>query len=133
MDASTEGQLRLIHKVVAVTRAAGIPLWLFGGWGLDARIGRITRDHGDVEFWIERHQEQQSKTLLAGAGAIPLLTRPPEESCEFTWDGVPFSTAYLIASRTERSPSGAGGRTGNSRPSPLVTIRAFLTAGPCRR
>lgn len=101
MDVSTEGQLRLIHKVVAVMRAADIPLWLFGGWGLDARIGRITRDHGDVEFWIERHQDRRSKALLAEAGAIPLLTQPPAEACEFTWDGVPFSTAYF-----DRQPGG---------------------------
>ena len=51
MDQSTEGQLRAIRKVLAVTQSAGIPVWLFGGWGLDARIGRITREHGDVEFW----------------------------------------------------------------------------------
>jgi hypothetical protein len=51
MDQSTEGQLHAIRKVLAVTQSAGIPVWLFGGWGLDARIGRITREHGDVEFW----------------------------------------------------------------------------------
>jgi len=45
MDERTEGQLRVIRKVIAVTQAAGIPAWLFGGWGLDARIGRITREH----------------------------------------------------------------------------------------
>ena len=43
MDQSTEGQLRIIRKVIAVTQSADIPVWLFGGWGLDARIGRITR------------------------------------------------------------------------------------------
>lgn len=95
MDESTEGQLRVIRKVVAVTQAANISAWLFGGWGLDARIGRITRDHGDVEFWIERHQGQQSKALLVEAGAVLLPTQPPEESCEFTWDRARFSTAYF--------------------------------------
>lgn len=101
MNESTERQLGVIHRVVAVMRAAGLSAWLFGGWGLDARIGRITRDHGDVEFWIERRQEQRSKALLVEAGAIPLTTRPPEESCEFTWDGVSFSTAYF-----DRQPDG---------------------------
>lgn len=101
MDESTEGQLGVIHRVVGVMRAADISAWLFGGWGLDARTGQITRDHGDVEFWIERHQGQRSKALLVEAGAIPLPTQPPEESCEFTWDGVPFSTAYF-----DRQPDG---------------------------
>ena len=95
MDEKTERQLRVIRKVIAVMRADGISAWLFGGWGLDARIGRITREHGDVEFWVERIHAERSKTLLVGAGATALTTQPPEESCEFTLYDVPFSTAYF--------------------------------------
>jgi Aminoglycoside-2''-adenylyltransferase len=47
-------------------QAADIPSWLFGGWGLDARIGRITREHGDVEFWVERIHAERSKAVLVG-------------------------------------------------------------------
>ena len=95
MDASVEGQLRVIRNVVTVTRAAGIPAWLFGGWGLDARIGRITREHGDVEFWVERINAERSRDVLAAAGATALTTQPPEESREFVWGDVEFSTAYF--------------------------------------
>jgi len=102
MDKRTEGQLRVIRKVIAVTRAADISVWLFGGWGLDARIGRITRSHGDVEFWVERIRAEQSKEVLVAAGATALATQPPEEACEFTWDEVPFSTAYF-----DRAPDGS--------------------------
>lgn len=102
MDEKTDGQLRVIRRVVAVTRAAGVPVWLFGGWGLDARIGRITREHGDVEFWVERIHAGLSKAALVEAGAVALATQPPEEACEFTWDGVPFSTAYF-----DRRPDGS--------------------------
>jgi hypothetical protein len=94
-DQSAERQLRLIRKVVAVTQAADVPAWLFGGWGLDARIGRITREHGDVEFWVERIHDERSRAVLVDAGAVALTTQPPEEACEFTWDGVTFSTAYF--------------------------------------
>ncbi len=102
MDERTEGQLRVIRQVIAVARAAGIPVWLFGGWGLDARIGRITREHGDVEFWVERIHAERSKALLVGAGATALATQPPEEACEFTWDDADFSTAYF-----DRRPGGS--------------------------
>ena len=102
MDETTAGQLRVIRKVIALTRAAGIPAWLFGGWGLDARIGRITREHGDVEFWVERINAERSKAVLVGAGATALATQPPEEACEFTWADVPFSTAYF-----DRRPDGS--------------------------
>jgi Aminoglycoside-2''-adenylyltransferase len=95
IDARTEGQLRVIREVIAVTQAAGIPVWLFGGWGLDARIGRITREHGDVEFWVERIDAERSKAVLVAAGATDLATQPPVEACEFTWHEVLFSTAYF--------------------------------------
>ena len=36
------------------------------------------------------------------AGATALATQPPEEACEFTWDGVDFSTAYF-----DRQPDGS--------------------------
>jgi hypothetical protein len=88
-------QLRLIRAVTDVLGAAGVSAWLFGGWGLDARIGRITRDHGDVEFWVERVDAERSKALLVAAGATALSTQPPVESCEFSWDGTAFSTAYV--------------------------------------
>jgi Aminoglycoside-2''-adenylyltransferase len=96
------GQLRVIRAVVDALGLAGISAWLFGGWGLDARIGRITREHGDVEFWVERVDAGRSKAVLVGAGATALATQPPAESCEFTWDGVDFSTAYF-----DRRPDGA--------------------------
>jgi hypothetical protein len=95
MDEKTQGQLRVIRDVVAALQAADISAWLFGGWGLDARIGRITREHGDVEFWVERVHAERSKALLVEAGATALPTQPPEEACEYAWDDVLFSTAYF--------------------------------------
>ena len=102
MNERTATQLRVIRAVVNALGAAGIPAWLFGGWGLDARIGRITREHGDVEFWVERTDAGRSKAVLVEAGATALATQPPEESCEFTWDGADFSTAYF-----DRRPDGS--------------------------
>jgi hypothetical protein len=102
MNERTSAQLRTIWKVTDVLRAVDISAWLFGGWGLDARIGRITRDHGDIEFWLERVDAEQSRQVLTGAGATALATQPPEEACEFIWDEVEFSTAYF-----DRQPNGS--------------------------
>ncbi len=95
MDATTRAQLRMIHRVIGALSAVDVPVWLFGGWGLDARLGRITRRHGDIEFWVPRTHDTRSREALAAAGATVLDTQPPEESCEFVWDGVAFSTAYF--------------------------------------
>jgi hypothetical protein len=90
-----QAQLKLISRVVDVLAAVNVPAWLFGGWGLDARIGRITRPHGDVEFWVERVDSERSKAALVSAGSTVLPTQPAEEACEFALGGVDFSTAYF--------------------------------------
>ena len=102
MNERTGAQLHVIKAVISALAAVDISAWLFGGWGLDARIGRITREHGDIEFWLERVNAGRSQAVLVGAGATALTTQPPEESCEFTWDGVDFSTAYF-----DRQPDGS--------------------------
>lgn len=91
----TAQQLHVIYRVVDALSAADVSVWLFGGWGLDARVGRITRDHGDVEFWVRRSDGARSKAALVDAGSTALSTQPPEESCEFRWGGIDFSTAYF--------------------------------------
>ncbi len=102
MNERATAQLRVIKAVMNALAAADISAWLFGGWGLDARIGRITREHGDVEFWLERTDAERSKAVLTAAGAAALATQPPAEACEFTWDGTDFSTAYF-----DRQPDGS--------------------------
>ena len=105
MNKRAVAQLRVIKAVTNALGVAGISAWLFGGWGLDARIGRITREHGDIEFWLERLDAERSKAVLVGAGATALTTQPPTEACEFTWVGVDFSTAYF-----DRQPDGSFGQ-----------------------
>lgn len=102
MNERMTAQLRIIKAVVNTLDGIGISAWLFGGWGLDARIGQITREHGDVEFWVERTDAGRSKAVLVEAGATALATQPPEEACEFTGDGTDFSTAYF-----DRQPDGS--------------------------
>lgn len=95
VDETTQAQLKLIRRVVDVLARSDVSAWLFGGWGLDARLGRITRNHSDVEFWVERSDSAGSKAALVDAGSMALSTQPPEEACEFIWDDVAFSTAYF--------------------------------------
>jgi hypothetical protein len=95
MSERASAQLHVIKAVIKVLEAVDVPAWLFGGWGLDARIGRITREHGDIEFWVEGIAAERSQAALVEAGATALMTQPPEEACEFTWHGVDFSTAYF--------------------------------------
>lgn len=91
----TRDQLELIRLITAILTQGSQRAWLFGGWGLDARIGHVTRDHGDIEFWVNRDAGPEVQRLLATAGAAVLGTQPPEEATEYDWDGIWFSTAYF--------------------------------------
>ena len=95
MTASQSDQLRLIHEVLRTLDRGQIRAWLFGGWGLDARLGYITRDHGDIELWVDQSDARRSRDALVKAGATVLNTQPEEEACEFLWADVLFSTAYF--------------------------------------
>lgn len=95
MNEQTRDQLGLIRAITATLTQGKQRAWLFGGWGLDARIGRVTRDHGDIEFWVDRDAAHHVQRLLTQAGAVLQDTQPPEESTEYIWEGIWFSTAYF--------------------------------------
>ncbi len=42
---------RLLH-ILDLLASAGAPVWLDGGWGVDALLGRITRPHNDLDLVV---------------------------------------------------------------------------------
>ena len=95
VNAHAEAQLRVIRLVDGTLGSRRLRWWLFGGWALDALLGDVTRDHGDIEFWVERKDADAVLDALVGVGAMPTETQPIEESREYTIDDVMFSSAYF--------------------------------------
>ena len=87
----------MIGEIERSLGEAGISWWLFGGWGLDARIGRVTRPHRDIEFWVARPDGDPTCAALVAAGFVALETQPIEESREFTRQGEVLSSAFFDA------------------------------------
>src|SRR5215471_10848522 len=48
--------------------AQGIPIWIDGGWCVDALLGQQTRDHPDLDIAVERRFAHQLEQLLLGWG-----------------------------------------------------------------
>jgi lincosamide nucleotidyltransferase A/C/D/E len=47
-------------------QAVGIPIWLDGGWGVDALLGEQTRPHDDLDIVVEeRHLLRLRATIQA--------------------------------------------------------------------
>ena len=56
---------------------AGIPVWLDGGWGVDALLGTQTRSHKDVDIILPIEDVPKLRTLLAERGFTIREGRPP--------------------------------------------------------
>ena len=55
-------------RIVAQLEAAGLVVWLDGGWGVDALLGRQTRPHRDLDLVIARDDLAAAQQTLAAAG-----------------------------------------------------------------
>ena len=55
----------------------GLVVWLDGGWGVDALVGRHSRPHQDLDLVIARHDCAAAQAALAGLGFQPDLAAVP--------------------------------------------------------
>lgn len=62
MDAST------VRQLVAQLQDAGIAVWLDGGWGIDALLGRETRPHHDLDVIVRVSDVPKLLDLCQSAG-----------------------------------------------------------------
>ncbi len=66
-----------VLSIVGSLTEAGIKVWLDGGWGVDALIGRQTRPHNDLDAVIQLDQADAAVALLTSLGYwISLDDRP---------------------------------------------------------
>jgi lincosamide nucleotidyltransferase A/C/D/E len=56
---------------------AGLVVWLDGGWGVDALLGRHSRPHQDLDLVIARDDCPVAQGAIAGVGFQPDLTAVP--------------------------------------------------------
>ena len=64
--------IELIHRLFAAAETIDLPIWLQGGWAIDGRLHRVTREHQDIDvaFPSERRAELilLLQSLLQGRG-----------------------------------------------------------------
>lgn len=57
------------ERALEVLRAlAGLDVWVDGGWGVDALVGRQTRPHGDLDLGVARPELDRVVEVLGGLG-----------------------------------------------------------------
>ena len=64
-------------RILGQLEAAGLVVWLDGGWGVDALLGRQTRPHRDLDLVIARDDLAAAQQTLAAAGFAHDATAVP--------------------------------------------------------
>jgi lincosamide nucleotidyltransferase A/C/D/E len=64
-------------RILGQLEAAGLVVWLDGGWGVDALLGRQTRPHQDLDLVIARDDLATAQQTLAPAGFVHDPTAVP--------------------------------------------------------
>ena len=67
---------RAVHEILDLLDAAGVAAWIAGGWGIDALIGRQTREHADLDL-----------AVVGGRAALDALTRAGFSVVTDWWPG----------------------------------------------
>jgi lincosamide nucleotidyltransferase A/C/D/E len=58
--------LDLVDRLLGVTPV----VWIGGGWGVDALVGRQTRPHGDLDVLLDAPSLPAARSLLDGHGFV---------------------------------------------------------------
>jgi hypothetical protein len=95
-------QLDAIRDVVAAFDEAGIDYWLFGGWAVDFHLGRVTREHDDIDVAIWLDDMPRIEPVLASCGWDDLHDPDVDGGKAFGRDGVRLELTYL-----HRDPDGS--------------------------
>jgi lincosamide nucleotidyltransferase A/C/D/E len=66
---------RTVLRVLETLAPLGV--WLAGGWGVDALLGRQTREHRDLDLLHRREREPEVLTALAALGYRETLDLRP--------------------------------------------------------
>jgi lincosamide nucleotidyltransferase A/C/D/E len=62
MDASR------VVRLVSMLEAAGVGVWLIGGWAIDALVGKQHRPHDDLDILIADADVERAGLVLSGEG-----------------------------------------------------------------
>lgn len=89
-------QLAVLADLSRRLEAAGIAVWLRGGWAIDFLVGGVTRVHADIDLVVQRADRRMLQTL---AGDGYRVTEEREVQWDLTSNGVDVSFVFIERSR----------------------------------
>jgi aminoglycoside 2''-adenylyltransferase len=56
--------IMFIHRLFTAAETINLPIWLQGGWAIDGKLDRITREHQDVDVAFPADRRTEFISLL---------------------------------------------------------------------
>jgi lincosamide nucleotidyltransferase A/C/D/E len=78
METKTEMTAAALSELLLLLEGAAIPVWLDGGWGVDALLQTQTRSHKDVDLILPVADVPKLRELLAERGFNVRGGKPPD-------------------------------------------------------
>jgi hypothetical protein len=66
-DSTSDAALAAVASAAGALEGAGLEHWFFGGWAVDLWVGRVTRDHDDIDVMVWRSDESRVHEALTEA------------------------------------------------------------------
>jgi len=64
MNSTSDAGFRPVLAVSSLLSDLTVPYWIAGGWAIDLAVGRVTRDHADVDIMLLERDEHALRTDL---------------------------------------------------------------------
>ncbi|MBV7334865.1 nucleotidyltransferase family protein [Chloroflexi bacterium TSY] len=96
----SQRQQELVDTLIALLQECdrvGLFVSVFGGYGLDALYGKLTRDHGDFDLIVETQMEDQFVEILERHGYVysEELSEPGRKACYLSENLGGFKLEYV--------------------------------------
>ena len=122
-----------------------VPYWIAGGWAIDLAVGRVTRDHADVDIMLLERDEHALRTDLTevdvqltgrdgqpgpwpAAGGSP--PAPAASSCTARTSRCPPRCSWPARSEPSGSTTGARAASGGHSPTSPIAETASRSSPP---
>ncbi|WP_230010323.1 nucleotidyltransferase domain-containing protein [Microbacterium sp. Bi128] len=101
-------QLAAISEMVDVARSLDSEIWLRGGWAMDFYLGRLTREHLDVDWYVWDGDMPVIANALVAQGWTDMEQYPAEQQRDLVKGAVEFGIAPLSSAADGRVVVGGG-------------------------
>jgi hypothetical protein len=126
----SDRQLAAIAEVLDVAARIKTPLWLRGGWAMDFFLGRVTRPHTDID-WFIHHTDAQRLAAALIDHSYALAPEPPShtQQLDLSRDDIEHSFALLAYDSTGHPVVAGGPWAGAPWPEDMLDGPSPILAG----